>query len=81
MFHPLLENLSELTDQELNERSQDISRKLSGAYRSGANPALLQQMQLVNQQLQDELKHRQRKELEKLMNNNSKDFKNIIDIK
>jgi len=81
MFHPLLENLSELNDQQLNERAQDIARKLAGAYRMGANSALIQQMQLVNGQIQEELRTRQRKELEKLMDNNKKDFKNIIDIK
>ena len=81
MFHPLLENLSELNDQELSERAQDIARKLTSAYKMGANSALIQQMQLVNGQIQDEMKMRQRKELEKLMDNNSKDFKNIIDIK
>jgi hypothetical protein len=81
MFHPLLENLSELTDQELNERAQDIARKLTSAYKMSTNSALIQQMQLVNGQIQDELRTRQRKELEKLMGNNKKDFKNIIDIK
>jgi len=81
MFHPLLENLSELTDQELTERAQDISRKLTSAYKMSTNSALIQQMQLVNGQIQDELRTRQRKELEKLMGNNKKDFKNIIDIK
>ena len=81
MFHPLLENLSELTDQELNERAQDIARKLTSAYKMSTNSALIQQMQLVNGQIQDELRARQRKELEKLMGNNKKDFKDIIDIK
>tara|TARA_R110000868_G_scaffold191848_4_gene436133 strand:- start:409 stop:654 length:246 start_codon:yes stop_codon:yes gene_type:complete len=81
MFHPLLNDLSELNDQELNDRAQEISRKLSSVYRVGANPGLIQQMQLVNAQLQDEVMFRQRKELEKLMDKNGKDFKNIIDIK
>jgi hypothetical protein len=81
MFHPLLEDLQELNDQQLQERATDIARKLTAAYRMGSNGALIQQMQLINGQIQEEVQRRQRVELEKLMSNNNKDFKNIIDIK
>ena len=81
MFHPLLENLEELNDQQLQERATDIARKLTAAYRMSSNGALIQQMQLINGQLQEEIRRRQRVELEKLMSNNNKNFKNIIDIK
>jgi len=81
MFHPLLEDLQELNDQKLQERATDIARKLTAAYRMGSNSALIQQMQLVNGQIQEEIRRRQRVELDKLMSNNNKDFKNIIDIK
>ena len=81
MFHPLLEDLQELNDQQLQERATDIARKLTAAYRMGSNGALIQQMQLINGQIQEEIRRRQRVELDKLMSNNNKDFKNIIDIK
>jgi len=81
MFHPLLEDLQELNDQQLQDRATDIARKLTAAYRKGSNGALIQQMQLVNGQIQEEVKRRQRVELDKLMSNNKKDFNNIIDIK
>jgi len=81
MFHPLLEDLQELNDQQLQDRATDIARKLTAAYRMGSNGALIQQMQLVNGKIQEEVKRRQRVELDKLMSNNKKDFNNIIDIK
>jgi hypothetical protein len=81
MFHPLLEDLQELNDQQLQDRATDIARKLTAAYRMSSNGALIQQMQLVNGQIQEEVKRRQRVELDKLMSNNKKDFNNIIDIK
>lgn len=81
MFHPLLEDLQELNDQQLQDRATDIARKLTAAYRMGSNGALIQQMQLVNGQIQEEVRRRQRVELDKLMSNNKKDFNNIIDIK
>lgn len=81
MFHPLLEDLQQLNDQQLQERATDIARKLTAAYRMTSNGSLIQQMQLVNGQIQEEIRRRQRVELDKLMSNNNKDFKNIIDIK
>lgn len=79
MFHPLAPDLSGLKDDELYEKVNDINRKMSMAYRLGSN-GTMQQMQMLLAHYQEELANRNRKKLEEI-EKNSKNFKNIIDIK
>jgi hypothetical protein len=79
MGHPLAPNLTELTNEELNKKYNDLVTRMNQAYRWG-NPGMVGQLQMLMQDYQEELANRSRKALEE-MEKNSKNFKNIIDIK
>ena len=46
MFHPLVSDLSALTDDELSAKISELSQKISTAYRLGSGNALMQ-LQLI----------------------------------
>jgi ribosomal protein L29 len=46
MIHPLIDDLRNLSDQELEEKAQDLQKKYFAAYRLG-KPDLLTQLQNV----------------------------------
>lgn len=78
MFHPLAPNLSELKDDELYAKINELTTKMNSAYRLGSRDAM-HQMQMLMNHYQQELQERNRKKLED-MEQKSKNFKNIIDI-
>jgi len=79
MGHPLTPDLSKLSMEELTGKYNDLMSRLTTAYRWG-NPDMVGQLQMLLQDYQEEMNTRQRKALEEL-EKNSKNFKNIIDIK
>jgi hypothetical protein len=79
MFHPLAPDLSNLKDDELYAKVNEIHAKINTAWRLGSNGAVTQMQMLLNH-YQQELSERNRRKLEE-MEKNSKTFKNIIDIK
>ena len=79
MFHPLAPDLSNLKDDELYNKINELTGKMNAAYRLGSRDAV-HQMQLLMGHYQQELQTRNRKKLED-MEQKSKNFKNIIDIK
>jgi hypothetical protein len=79
MGHPLAPDLTELTNEELNKKYNDLITRMNQAYRWG-NPDMVSQLQMLMQDYQEELANRNRKALED-MEKTSKNFKNIIDIK
>lgn len=79
MFHPLAPDLSNVKDDELYEKVNEINRKINMAWRLGSNGAI-QQMQMLLSHYQEELQNRHRAKLAEIEANN-KNFKNIIDIK
>ena len=54
MSHPLVNNLDDFTDDELNKRLQDLTTK----YYQSTNPYVLHQIQLVVDDIQDTLTRR-----------------------
>ena len=44
-FHPLQEELDNMTDQELGDRIRELTKKLTSARRFGRNPNLIQQLE------------------------------------
>ena len=78
-FHPLVDSVTHLKDEELYNKITELTNKMNSAYRLGSGDALLQ-MQMIMQHYQDELANRNRKRLED-MEKNSKNFSKIIDIK
>lgn len=78
-FHPLIDSITHLKDEELYNKITELTNKMNSAYRLGSGDAL-RQMQMIMQHYQDELANRNRKRLED-MEKNSKNFSKIIDIK
>lgn len=78
MGHPLVPNLTKLSNEELNNKYSELTKRLNTAHRMG-NTAMVYQLQLLAQDYQFEIDNRNRKALEEL-EKNSKTFKNIIDI-
>jgi|688.fasta_scaffold966643_2 hypothetical protein len=78
-FHPLVDSVTHLKDEELYNKITELTNKMNSAYRLGSGDAL-RQMQMIMQHYQDELANRNRKRLED-MEKNSKNFSKIIDIK
>ena len=72
-------DLSEMPMDELQKKFSDLQNRLNSAFRFGRTDQVYQ-LQLILQGYQEEISNRNRKELEAL-EKNSKNFKNIIDIK
>jgi hypothetical protein len=79
MFHPLAENLSELTNDELLKKYNELSGKFMTAHRVGSG-SVVQQMSLLLEHYRVEMRNRQEKMLEEARKSGG-NFKNIIDIK
>lgn len=73
-MHPLTPNLSELKDDELQKKYNDLMQKFNVAYRFG-NHNLIWQMQELLADYKEELAARQQKALE-----NNKDKHNLKDL-
>jgi hypothetical protein len=79
MPHPLAPRLSELSLEELTKKYNELTSKMNQAYRMGPY-GIIPQMQMLLEDYQLEMQNRHQKQLEE-MEKNSKNFKNIIDIK
>jgi hypothetical protein len=77
-MHPLAQDLSKLTDVELQEKHNDLTKKMSWAYRTGST-GLIGQMQMILEDFNFEIQARQRKMLDDLAKNNPK-FNGTINI-
>ena len=79
-MHPLAPDLSDLSDDELQKKYNELNNRINTAYRMG-NGDLVMQVQLLMQDYQMEIGARQRKMMEDLQKRAGKDFDDIIDIK
>lgn len=82
MGHPLAPNLTTLTQDELNANYSKLLTQLNAAHRFGRTD-IVGQIQMLLQDYQEEINNRSQKameEMQKAMEKNSKNFKNIIDI-
>ena len=81
-MHPLVSSLSTLSDEELNKKYSELSKRFSQAHRFG--PAnVIPQLQMIMQDYQAEMQRRSAKALEDMrqrMDKDGKAFSNIIDI-
>jgi ribosomal protein S15P/S13E len=78
-MHPLAEDVTLLSETDLNKKYNDLSSKLSQAYRFGLTD-IVGQIQMLLDVYKSEISNRQRKQMEDLMAKSDK-FNNIIDIK
>jgi hypothetical protein len=79
MFNPLLEDLTQLKDADLESRMTDLNKKYSIALRVG-NSALAQQVAMVLESLREETVRRQYEASKKLMSKQNKDLDGLINI-
>ena len=78
-MHPLTPDLSKLSTEELNNKYGDLLKRITYAMRIGQGE-MIEQLQMLLSDYQNELNDRNRRALED-MEKNSKNFKNLIDIK
>jgi hypothetical protein len=82
MGHPLAPDLTKLSQDQLNENYSKLITQLNAAHRFGRTD-VVGQIQMLLQDYQEEINNRNQKAMEdmqKAMEKNSKNFKNIIDI-
>lgn len=77
-MHPLAPDLTQLKDDELSAKLNELNKKLNWAYRMG-NGALVGQLRMIIEDYQSELTRRNQKVLEDLAKK-SGDFDKIINI-
>ena len=79
MFHPLLEDLTQIKDADLENRMSDLNKKYNIALRSG-NGALAQQVAMILEALRDEGTRRQAEATKKLLQKQNKDLDDLINV-
>ena len=68
-FHPLQEDISKLSDEDVSKRIKDLSRNVGTARRFGRNPDVLYKLQEALHSYQNEIRNRR---LEEWYKNNKK---------
>ena len=64
-FHPLQEDISKLSDEDISKRIKELARKVGTARRFGRNPAVLSQLQEALHSYQNEIRNRRIEEWHK----------------
>ena len=64
-FHPMQEDISKLSDEDISKRIKELSRKVGTARRFGRNPNLLAELQKVLLTYQDAIRQRRIEEWHK----------------
>jgi len=77
-MHPLVGNLSELSDIDLEKRYSELLNKINYAYRFGRT-GMHSQLSLILSSYAEEINRRRQKVIEEAQKN-GKNFNNIIDI-
>jgi len=78
MPHPLIGDLTVLTDDELREKFNELNKKIGQAYRLGYSDAVYQ-LQMMFSDYKFELDKRNQKIMDAMIEKSGK-YKNIIDI-
>jgi hypothetical protein len=79
MFNPLLEDLTQIKDADLESKMSDLNRKYSIALRMG-NGAVAHQIAVVIEAVRDETMRRQHEATKKLLAKQSKDLDGLINV-
>lgn len=79
MYHPLLQNLAEIKDGELEEKINELGRKYSIAARTGMND-VLPQLSSIIEAYRTELQRRQQESLKAIQKNQNKDLGDLIKV-
>lgn len=81
MFHPLVEDLSILKDDELHHKFSELQKRITQAYRFGPLE-LVSQLQMIISAYQEEINQRNKKAMDDMMAKADKSGRNkgIIDV-
>jgi hypothetical protein len=79
MFNPLLEDLTQLKDAEVESRMTDLNKKYNIALRMG-NSAVATQIAVVIEAVREETLRRQAEATKKLLQKHNKDLDGLINI-
>jgi hypothetical protein len=79
MFNPLLEDLTQLKDVDLESKVSDLNKKYSIAMRTG-NSGLCMQIAMTLEAYRDETARRQYEANKKLLQKQNKDLDGLINI-
>lgn len=60
-FHPLQEEIGNLSEEEISKRVQELTKKMASARRFSRNPDLVSQLQMALNSYQTELRNRRLK--------------------
>jgi hypothetical protein len=78
-MHPLIEDVTQLKDEDLHKKIYELTSKLTQAYRMG-NYALAGQCHMLLEEYNLESTRRNQKKLDEVLEKNDK-FNGVIDIK
>lgn len=78
-MHPMLQDLTSLSNEELHKKYNDLVSKYNQAHRSGPT-SIIPQLQMLMSSYQEEMDNRNRKIMSELEEKDNQ-FKGIIDIK
>ena len=76
MFNPLVDSFDDLTDSEVDDKIQELSRK----YWQTKNPSLQQQISTVLEMFKAEAATRRAKQLQKSQTDNESGLANLINV-
>jgi len=79
MFNPLLEDLTQIKDADLESKMSDLNRKYNIAMRMG-NSGVAQQIAIVIEAVRDESMRRQHEATKKLLQKQNKDLDGLINV-
>ena len=75
-MHPLVGDLSHFKDSELEDKTNELTRKYFSTY----NPEVQYQISMVLESYKNELNNRRQREYEKMMNSRNKDLDKLIKV-
>jgi hypothetical protein len=75
-MHPLVGDLSHFKDSELEDKTNELTRKYFSTY----NPEVQYQISMVLESYKNELNNRRQREYEKMMTSRNKDLDKLIKV-
>lgn len=79
-MHPLVSDLTELTDAELADKLQALNQRINMSYRMN-NGGLTQQLHMILADYQSESQRRLKAQLDEMLEKTGKSIKDIYEIK
>ena len=79
MNHPLTGNLRDFSDGDLQKKITELGKRLVFAHQTG-NAQMIGQLELLMEDYREESMRRDRVRMEKMQENNGKDWDDLIDV-